>query len=87
MLFQIDNGSIGIPYDPYILPYRHTARPSPQTDICIPSQHTSAGLTILNVLSSPQTIVAWNALPKSVVTSPTLDAFKAVLPLRRPIPS
>ena len=34
-----------------------------------------------------QTIVAWNTLPKSVVTSSTLDAFKAVLPLRRPIPS
>ena len=42
--------------------------------ICIPSQHTSAGLTILNVLSSPKTIVAWNALPKSVVTGSTLDA-------------
>ena len=31
-------------------------------------RHTSAGLTILNVLSSPQTIVAWNALPKRLVT-------------------
>ena len=27
------HGSIGIPHDPYILPYRHTPRPSHQTDI------------------------------------------------------
>ena len=33
MLYQIYNGSIGIPHDPYILPYRHTPRPSRQTDM------------------------------------------------------
>ena len=33
MLFQIYHGSIGIPHDPYILPYRHTPRPSRQTDM------------------------------------------------------
>ena len=27
--------------------------------ICIPSQHTSAGLTILNVLSSPKQLLLW----------------------------
>ena len=37
MLFQIYHC---IPHDPYILPYRHTPRPSRQTDICTPSQHT-----------------------------------------------
>ena len=31
MLFQIYHGSIGMPHDPYILPYRHTPRPSRQT--------------------------------------------------------
>ena len=45
MLFQIYHGSIGIPHDPYILPYRHTPRPSCQTDneICrpIPSQYST----------------------------------------------
>ena len=38
MLFQIYHGSIGIPHDPYILPYRHTPRPSRQTD----NMHTLA---------------------------------------------
>ena len=33
MLYQIYHGSIGIPHDPYILPYRHTPRPSRQTDM------------------------------------------------------
>ena len=33
MLFQIYHGFIGIPHDPYILPYRHTPRPSRQTDM------------------------------------------------------
>ena len=54
MLFQIYHGSIGIPHDPYILPYRHNPRPSRQNR---PSQHTSAGLTILNVLSSPKQLL------------------------------
>ena len=55
ILFQIYHGSIGIPHEPYILPYRHTPRPSRQTDI--PLQHTSAGLTILNVLSSTKQLL------------------------------
>ena len=33
ILFQIYHGSIGIPHNPYILPYRHTPRPSRQTDM------------------------------------------------------
>ena len=33
MLLQIYHASIGIPHDPYILPYRHTPRPSRQTDM------------------------------------------------------
>ena len=57
MLYQIYHGSIGIPHDPYILPYRHTPRPSRQTDICTHSHHTSAGLTILNVSSSPKQLL------------------------------
>ena len=85
MLYQIYHGSIGIPQDPYILPYRHTPRPSRQTDI-----HTLATYQCrTNYFKRsffPQTIVAWNALTKCVVTSSTLDAFKAALPLGRPIP-
>ena len=85
MLFQIYHGSIGIPHDPYILPYRHTPRPSRQTDM-----HTLATYqcrtNYFKCSFFPQTIVAWNALTKSVVTSSTLDAFKAALPLGRPIP-
>ena len=85
MLFQIYNGSIGIPHDPYILPYIHTPRHSRQTDV-----HTHATYQYMThyFKSSffPQTIVAWNALPKSVVTSSTLDAFKPALPLGSPIP-
>ena len=73
-------GSIGIPHDPYILPYRHTPRPSRQTDM-----HTLATYqcrtNYFKCSFFPQTIVAWNALTKSVVTSSTLDAFKAALPL------
>ena len=55
MLFQIYHGSIGIPHYPYILPYRHTPHYTETIvniiikQICTPSQHTSAGLTILNV--------------------------------------
>ena len=69
MLLQIYHGSIGIPHDPYILPYRHTPRPSSQTDICTPSQHrhTSAGLTILNVPSSPKQLLL--AMPSLKVWS------------------
>ena len=85
MLYQIYHGSIGIPHDPYILPYRHTPRPSRQTDM-----HTLATYqcrtNYFKCSFFPQTIVAWNALTKSVVTSSTLDAFKAALPLGRPIP-
>ena len=85
MLYQIYHGSIGIPHDPYILPYRHTPRPSRQTDM-----HTLATYqcrtNYFKCSFFPQTIVAWNALTKSVVTSSTLDAFKAPLPLGRPIP-
>ena len=85
MLYQIYHGSIGIPHDPYILPYRHTPRPSRQTDM-----HTLATCqcrtNYFKCSFFPQTIVAWNALTKSVVTSSTLDAFKAALPLGRPIP-
>ena len=80
MLFQIYHGSIGIPHDPYILPCRHTPRPSRQTDM-----HTLATYqrrtNYFKCSFFPQTIVAWNALTKSVVTSSTLDAFKAALPL------
>ena len=80
MLYQIYHGSIGIPHDPYILPYRHTPRPSRQTDM-----HTLATYqcrtNYFKCSFFPQTIVAWNAL-----TSSTLDAFKAALPLGRPIP-
>ena len=74
MLFQIYHGSIGIPHDPYILPYRHTPRPSRQTDM-----HTLATYqcrtNYFKCSFLPQTIVAWNALTKSVVTSSTLAAF------------
>ena len=80
------HGSIGIPHDPYILPYRHTPRPSRQTDM-----HTLAPYqcrtNYFKCSFFTQTIIAWNALPKMVVTSSTLDAFKAALPLGRPIPS
>ena len=55
MLFQLYHGYIGIPHDPYILPYRHTPRPSRQTDLQL--QHTSAGSHILNVLSSPKQLL------------------------------
>ena len=85
MLFQIYHGSIGIPHDPYILPYRHTPWPSRQIDM-----HTLATYqcrtNYFKCSFFPQTIVAWNALTKSGVTSSTLDAFKAALPLVRPIP-
>ena len=84
MLFQIYHGSIGIPHDPYILPYRHTPRPSRQTGM-----HTLATYqcrtNYFKCSFFPQTIVAWNALPKGVVTSSTLDAFNVAL--GRPIPS
>ena len=63
MLFQIYHGSIGIPHDPYILPYRHTPRPSRQTDM-----HTLATYqcrtNYFKCSFFPQTIVAWNALTK-----------------------
>ena len=55
--------------------------------ICTPSQHTRAGLTILNVLSSPKQLLLGMHSFKSLVTSSTLDAFKAALPLGRPMPS
>ena len=84
MLFQIYHGSIGIPHDPYILPYRHTPRPSRQTYM-----HTLATYqcrtNFFKCSFFPQTIVAWNSLPKSVVTSSTLGGFKVAL--GRPIPS
>ena len=59
MLFQIYHGSIGIPHDPYILPYRHRGllHDPHVKQICTPSQHTSAGLTILNVPSSPKQLL------------------------------
>ena len=67
MLYQIYHGSIGIPHDPYIHPYRHTPRPSRQTDM-----HTLATYqcrtNYFKCSVFPQTIVAWNALTKSVVT-------------------
>ena len=53
MLFQIYHGSIGIPHDPYIPPIQ-TCSTTVTSNICTPSQHTSAGLTNLNVLSSPK---------------------------------
>ena len=84
ILFQIYHGSIGIPHDPYILPYRHTPRPSRQTYM-----HTLATYqcrtNFFECSFFPQTIVAWNSLPKSVVTSSTLGGFKVAL--GRPIPS
>ena len=49
MLFQIYHGSIGIPHDPYIPPIQ-TCSTTVTSNICTPSQHTSAGLTNLNVL-------------------------------------
>ena len=68
------DGSIGIPHDPYNLPYRHTPRHSRETDMHI--------LTTYQCMTNyfkcpffPQTHVACNALPKSVVTSSSLDAF------------
>ena len=57
MLLQIYHASIGIPHDPYILPYRHTPRPSRQTDMHTLATYTSAGLTILNVPSSPKQLL------------------------------
>ena len=83
-LFQIYHGSIGILHDPYIL--RHTPRPSRQTDMHILATY-QCRTNYLKCYFFPQTIVAWNALPKSVVTSSTLDAFKSALPQGRPIPS
>ena len=69
--------STGIPHDPYILPYRLTPRPSSQTDT--PLQHYQCRTIYFKCSFFPQTILAWNALPKSVVTSSTLDAFKVAL--------
>jgi len=78
MLFQICNGSIAIPHDPYLLPSKHTPRPSRHTNT-----HT---LTTYQCRTNyfkfsffPRTIVLWNALPNNVATSPSLDAFKAAL--------
>ena len=81
------HGSIGIPHDPYILPNRHTPRPSRQTDMRTLTTY-QCRTNYFKCSFFPQTIVAWNALTKSVVTtdnSSTLDAFKAALPLGRPI--
>ena len=52
MLFQIYRGSIGIPQSVMIIIMIQTYSTTLTSNICIPSQHTSAGLTILNVLSS-----------------------------------
>ena len=57
MIFQIYQCSIGIPHDPYILPYRHVLHDPLGKQICTLSQHTSAGLTILNVPSSPKQLL------------------------------
>ena len=56
MLFQIYHCSIGIPHDPYIPPIQ-TCSTTLTSNICTLSQHTSAGLTILNVVSSPKQLL------------------------------
>ena len=58
MLYQIYHGSIGIPHDPYILPYRHTPRPSRQTDMHTLSTY-QCRTNYFKCSFFPQTIVAW----------------------------
>jgi len=78
MLYQIRDGSIAIPHDPYLLPHLHAPRSSRQTHA-----HTLATYqcrtNYFKFSYFPHTIVTWNALPVSVVTSPTLTAFKTAL--------
>jgi len=78
MLYQIRDGSIAIPHDPYLLPHLHAPRSSRQTHT-----HTLATYQCrTNYFKHsffPHTIVSWNALPANVVTSPTLAAFKTAL--------
>jgi len=78
MLFQILNGSITIPHDPYLLPHSYTRRPSRHTDT-----HTlgtyQCRTNYFKYSYFPRTIVCWNALPNNVATSPSLEAFKAAL--------
>ena len=57
MLFQIYHGSIGIPLDPYNYPPIQTYSTTLASNICTPSQHTSAGLTIFNVLASTKQLL------------------------------
>ena len=82
ILSQLDHGSIGIPHDPYILPYRHTPRPSRQTDMHTLATYQCRTNYFKCSFFPPNNCCCWNALPKSVVNSLTLGAFKVEFILR-----
>ena len=78
LLYQITNGIVATPHIPYLLSHSHAPRSSRHANTL---QHATyhAGQTILNILTSPHTVVLWNSLPQAVVSSPTLEAFKTSL--------
>ena len=85
MLFQIYLVVLLASHMILISSHTHILHDPHVKQICIPSQHSSVRTNYFKCSFFLQTIVAWNTLPKSVVTSSTLDAFK--VSLGRPIPS
>ena len=80
MLFQIYHGSIGILHDPYILPYRHTPRPSRQTDVVVRPSFpmmtiTSSMLMMMSCLIDPVSAEVANQSNSGLQHTSTLGAW------------
>ena len=78
LLYQITNGIVATPHIPYLLPHSHASRSSRHAHTL---QHATyqCRTNYFKYSYFPHTKVLWNDLPQSVVSSPTLVAFKTSL--------
>ena len=75
LFYKVVNGLVAVPLPDYIQPTHRISRYC--HSMTFRQIHTDKDS--YKYSSSPLAIVQWNALPENVVTSPSLDSFKAAV--------